>query len=164
MMALQETRFHSPYEGSISFEEMLGKIIAFVEHEPKKRYKIVVGSDSASENPVPIVTAVLVWRIGNGGTYFLHKSKPEVYHTRRDRIIAETMSSIMLAQELRTHLSKRLGDNFLWDGNEIHADVGEKGETRKYIKEVTGLIAGVDFVPVIKPYSWCASSVADRHT
>ncbi len=44
----------------------------------------------------------------------------------------------------------------------IHADVGEQGKTRE--KEVTGLIKGHGFEPMIKPYSFAASVVADRYT
>ncbi|MBI1999043.1 MAG: hypothetical protein HYS74_00100 [Parcubacteria group bacterium] len=156
--------FSSPAAQPLSFDDMIEGIVAFIAREPNRRYKVVVGSDSSARGMTSVITAVLVWRIGNGGTYFFHRTRPTVYHTQRDRIIAETMNSIMLAQEIRSRLVDRLGNNFLWDGSEIHADIGENGDTKKFIKEVTGLIRGVDFVPVIKPYAWCASTVADRHT
>ena len=44
----------------------------------------------------------------------------------------------------------------------IHADVGKNGATKDMIKEVTGLILGNGFTPMIKPESFAASSVADR--
>ena len=46
----------------------------------------------------------------------------------------------------------------------IHADVGENGATKDMIKEVTGLIRGNGFEPKIKPYSFAASTVADRYS
>ncbi|MBZ9569369.1 hypothetical protein KJA16_00415 [Patescibacteria group bacterium] len=46
----------------------------------------------------------------------------------------------------------------------IHADIGEHGQTRDMIKEVTGLIRGNGFEPKIKPESYVASTVADRYS
>ena len=51
-----------------------------------------------------------------------------------------------------------------WDFSYIHADVGERGATREMIREVTGLIRGNGFEPLIKPYSFAASVIADRYT
>ena len=55
-------------------------------------------------------------------------------------------------------------EKFLWDGNEIHVDIGEGGPTKDLIEAVTGMIRGYQFIPVIKPYSFGAFSFADRHT
>lgn len=160
--------FYKPQHGSISFSEAVQEITEFIKKQPKHFYKVIVGSDSGASHLEPfettIITAVIVWRVGRGATYFLTKSPRQTFYTRRERIIGETMNSIMLAQELRSRLTSELGDEFLWDGNEIHADIGNVGETREFIREVTGLIQGFDFIPVIKPYSWGAASVADRHT
>jgi predicted RNase H-related nuclease YkuK (DUF458 family) len=46
---------------------------------------------------------------------------------------------------------------------EIHVDVGENGETKKMIQELVGIIRANDFEARTKPYSYAASSVADRH-
>jgi predicted RNase H-related nuclease YkuK (DUF458 family) len=46
----------------------------------------------------------------------------------------------------------------------IHADVGENGQTKDMIKEVTGLIKGNGFEPKIKPEAFVASIVADRYS
>ncbi|MEK7083182.1 MAG: ribonuclease H-like YkuK family protein [Patescibacteria group bacterium] len=43
-------------------------------------------------------------------------------------------------------------------------DIGPNGPTKELIDGVVGMIKGYDFVPVIKPYSFGASIVADRHT
>ncbi|GAF87411.1 unnamed protein product, partial [marine sediment metagenome] len=42
-------------------------------------------------------------------------------------------------------------------------DVGENGQTKDMIKEVTGLIRGTGFEPKIKPEAYVASTVADRY-
>jgi len=160
--------FYNTTCNALSLDEVVRHIADFVSYDKKQFYKVIVGSDSSagSIEPfcTPIITAVIVWRVGRGATYFLTKSRAETFYTRHDRIVRETMASLTLAQELRSRLCKILGDEFLWDGNEIHADIGNGGESRDFIKEVTGLIRGYDFVPVIKPSAWGASCVADKHT
>jgi len=47
---------------------------------------------------------------------------------------------------------------------EIHIDIGQRGETRAMIQEVVGWVTSVGYTVKIKPYSYGASSVADRLT
>ena len=47
---------------------------------------------------------------------------------------------------------------------QIHVDIGKKGETRGLITEVVGMIRGNGYDVKIKPDSFGASKVADRHT
>lgn len=167
MQEINAITFHTPRFERLDFYKTMDAAVNFVKQDPRSRYKIIIGSDTSAYRTEPlttsIITAVIVWRVGKGAVYFWTKSMPRVFHTRRDRIIGETMASLMLAQEIRSCLKDMIGDEFLWDGNEIHADVGSTGETRVYIREVTGLIRGFNFEPVIKPQAWCASVVADRH-
>lgn len=148
----------------MSFDDMITSIKHFVGREPSRFYKIIVGTDSEARSPATLVTAVTVWRVGNGGIHFWEKSKERKFHTLRERIWQEALNSILLAQELRSRLQKELGDEFFWDGNEIHVDIGERGPTKDLIDSVVGMIKGYNFLPVIKPYAFGASTVADRHT
>jgi uncharacterized protein len=159
-----EIVFFSQTLGKIVVEKVVEEIVKFVKNEPRRFYKIVIGSDSHSSSPTTLVTAVTIWRVGNGAIHFWTKSEPRVFHTLRDRVWQEALNSITLAQELRSRLQKALGDEFFWDGNEIHVDIGENGPTRELIDGIKGMIRGYNFEPVIKPYSFGASVVADRHT
>jgi predicted RNase H-related nuclease YkuK (DUF458 family) len=47
---------------------------------------------------------------------------------------------------------------------EFHIDIGKKGETKVLINEMVGMVKGLNFVPKIKPDSFCASCFADRYT
>jgi len=47
---------------------------------------------------------------------------------------------------------------------EIHIDVGDRGEPRDMIKEVVGMVTGSGDQARIKPDSFGASNVADKHT
>jgi hypothetical protein len=164
MSPITETTFHSQTFGSLSFSGVLQEIIKFIKKEPEHFYKIIIGTDSPAMNPVSLVTAVTVWRVGNGAIHFWTKSAEKKFATLQDRVFQEAINSITLAQELRSRLQEKLGDDFFWDGNEIHVDIGKNGPTRELIDGVVGMIKGYNFTPVIKPDAFGASTIADRHT
>ncbi len=163
-MSIEEAIFKSETHGIIKLPQVMGEIKKFIERDPQRFYKIIVGTDSHPATPTVLVTAITVWRIGNGAIHFWTESEKRSFHTMRDRVWQEAISSITLAQELRELLREELGDDFFWDGNEIHVDMGENGPTKEFVASVEGMIRGYDFQPVIKPFSFGASSVADRHT
>ena len=148
---------------SLDLEEVVLNVHNFVKLEPKKKYKIIVGTDSAARDEVNFITAITIWRVGNGGIHFWTSSEKTKCGSLRDRIYRETIHSITLAQELRGSLKEKLGDEFFWD-DQIHIDVGENGPTKDFIDSVVGMVTGYGFEAVIKPFSFGASSVADRHT
>lgn len=156
--------FHSQTFGILSPEEVVGEIVLFIQKEPEHFYKIIVGTDSQASSPAALVSAVTIWRVGNGAIHFWTKSEARNFYSLRERLTQEAINSITLAQEIRGRLQKSLGDEFFWDGNEIHVDIGENGPSKELIDTIKGMIKGYDFKPVIKPYSFGASVVADRHT
>jgi len=113
--------------------------------------------------------AVVVLRKGEGGRFFLRKihygeQERKRFQNWKMRILQEVMLSCEFALFLREELEQRIKEleNFDYEFKYIHADVGETGDTRNMIKEVTGLIKGNGFEPVIKPGSYVASGVADK--
>lgn len=163
-MSSGEITFYSQTLGKLTLTEVIEEIHAFVKNEPARFYKIIIGTDSESADKVALVSAITVWRVGNGAIHFWTKSEERKFATLRDRIWQEAINSITLAQELRSRLQNKLGDEFFWDGNEIHVDIGENGPTRELIDGVIGMIRGYNFQPVVKPFAFGASVVADRHT
>ncbi len=160
----EDIRFFSETKGLLGFSGVLKEIRAFIECRPDRIYKIIIGSDSEASGLAHIVTAVTIWRVGNGAIHFWTKSEEKKFGSMRDRIWQEAISSITLAQEFRSRLGDELGSDFFWEGNEVHVDIGHNGPTKELIDGVVGMIKGYHFVPVIKPYSFGASIVADRHT
>lgn len=161
---LNET-FFSPTKGALSLQEVLQEMVAYMKETPEKKYEVVVGCDSsATEDPTfPVVIVVL--RKKAGGRFFLrrvhYESRP--FPSRRQRIMEEVMLSCQLALWLRENFAAKAAEQGVdYEFKYIHADVGENGITRDMVKEVTGLIRGNGFEPKIKPYSFAASSVADR--
>ena len=148
----------------MALERVIEETLAFIRREPERFYKIIIGTDSAATDAASLVTALTIWRVGNGAIHFWTRTEMKKFGSMRDRIWAEAIRSITLAQEMRGRLQTALGDEFFWDGNEIHVDIGANGPTKELIDSVSGMIRGYNFTPVIKPYSFGASIVADRHT
>ena len=160
---MSNSKFFNILGAELGLDEVVRAISDFVKLKPQRKYKIIVGTDSAARSDVQFVTAVTIWRVGNGGIHFWTRSEKTHCHDLRERIYKETMHSITLAEELRGQLKEKLGDEFFWD-DQIHIDVGENGPTREFIDTVVGMVRGYGFDAVIKPYSFGASIVADRHT
>lgn len=160
-----EPRFHSWSKGTLTLERVFDEILGYIKSQPERSYQIIIGSDSAARSPVSLITAVTIRRVGNGAVHFWVESDKKIFHTFRDRIYEEAMQSITLAQEIRSGLREKFGEEFLWDEKiQVHIDVGENGPSRELIDQVVGMVKGFGFQAVIKPASFGASQVADRHT
>ncbi len=149
----------------LTIQQVVQAIIDFMKLDPRRRYKITIGTDSEllSTGQADFVTAVVVHRVGNGGRYFWRRFEFGKFHTLRDRIIHEVLVSLELGKAVLLEL-KNIGEANLpkWDF-EIHADVGENGPTKVMIQEVVGMIRAHNFAAITKPMSYAASNVADRH-
>ena len=161
-------KFHSPSKGIMEISDIVSEVASFVDEEPTKFYRLVIGTDSQTrkingESEIDFVTAIIVHRIGRGARYFWKKEKrngrPPVL---RDKIYTETLMSLQTAQEIVPKIRKVVSPA-KYD-LEIHIDVGPLGPTREMIREVVGMVNGNGFVAKTKPDSWGASSVADKHT
>jgi hypothetical protein len=154
--------FNSSLGIKITAEEVVKEIIAYMHAEPARHYRVTIGTDSELLNTknADFVTAIVVHRVGNGGRYFWRRFVLGKFHTLRDRIIREVLISLEVAQEILTELKKSDLPEFEF---EIHADIGANGPTNAVIQEVMGMIRAHNFEGKMKPESYAASNVADRH-
>ena len=151
--------------GMISFDNLIEKLVEFVKEKPEREYKIVVGTDSRADKRVRFITAVAILRVRNGARYFWTRSEEVFAPTMRERIYKEAMYSIAFTQELKSRLKDKLGEEYFWDQKiSVHLDVGKKGPTKELIDGVVGMVKGYGFEAVIKPDSFGAFVLADRHT
>lgn len=164
-------KFESLTHGQLSPDEVLQMIKDFLEENPKSEYSLVIGTDSheitgsnLKSRKINLVTAVVVHRRGFGGKYFWNRKSVENIHSLREKIYAETMTSLNFASTFVPLLKKKLNGQSPNYNLEIHIDVGEHGDTREMIKEVVGMVTGSGFVAKTKPYAYGASYVADKHT
>lgn len=157
--------FHSPSRGSVSFEEMLSAVIEHIKADPGSDYKLIIGTDSQEREQVTFVSAVIIHRLGKGARYFYRRKRLQKFYSMQQRILYEASLSLALASRLAEGLAEKLsGDGQDGLNVEVHLDVGLAGETRTLIRDVVGMITGSGFNAKIKPESFGASKVADRHT
>jgi predicted RNase H-related nuclease YkuK (DUF458 family) len=165
----KEGYFFNPTKGDLTFEQTIEEIFAYMDKAPKSEYEIVVGCDSASLEYPRFPATIVVRRLGAGGRFFLKQINygNRKFYNFKQRILQEVALSCELALELRDALELRrllAPRNLKWEFCHIHADVGERGATREMVREVTGLIRGNGFEPMIKPFSFAASAIADKYT
>ena len=126
-------------------------------------YEIIVGSDSQKikTGGYDFVSALIIHRIGAGGIYFW---KRQIYTKKislKERIYMEATMSLTTSE----NFVKFFKTNGISKYNiQIHVDIGKNGETRDLISEVVGMIRSSGYEVKIKPDSYGASKVADRHT
>ena len=167
----KDTVFKSLSKDYHTFEKVYQEILGFIKADRNSSYKISVGTDSQVKSKTVFVSCIHVHRIGKGAIGFLHKSvinRPIV--NLREKIYLETCASLQIAYLFDNEMMRRLR-SIVGGGNEkkgvtfeFHIDVGTKGKTKKLINEMVGMVRGLEFVPRIKPDSYCASSFADRYT
>lgn len=165
-----EGYFYNPTRGNLSAQEAIEEMIKYIEEKPDRSYDIIVGCDSSSGEEPHFPVAVAILRKGEGGRFFLKKIKyPASINKKfvnwRTRILEEVLLSCDLALFLRENLKKQVQEKDLrYQFRYIHADIGENGQTKDMVKELTGLIRGNGFEPKIKPEAYVASVVADRYS
>ncbi len=177
--AVELEYFYSPTSGRVSLETMVKEIVSYIKEDPTQRYQVVVGTDSPGTMIADFVTAVIVRRIGHGGRYWWQRTLPKEFHQLldRERIYFEVTRSINVATLLTDKLKQyfELTPKVKTEGDisvsyhfsiafEVHIDVGENGATKNMISEVVGMVRGYGFDAKMKPESYGASVVADRHT
>lgn len=155
--------YHSPTYGQLDQAQLVTRMRGFVLADTERNYRLIIGSDSLPSHggQVYLVTAIVLHRVGNGGIYFWRRQLSPKLHTLRERMYAEALSSIAMAQRL-----ERIAElqPLLRGSIEIHVDVGEDGPTREMIQELVGMIVAHGYRARTKPESFAASKVADRHT
>jgi predicted RNase H-related nuclease YkuK (DUF458 family) len=153
--------FTSPSYGKLTLYQVIEMMKCYIQEEPKHKYKIVIGTDSQTSKGATIfVSAVVLHRVGKGARFFFQKEVDKPNTNLYQRIYKETEMSLQLVSTLKEQKIELLSDWPL----EIHLDIGQKGETRKFIKELVAWVTSVGYVAKIKPQSYGASYVADRFT
>lgn len=157
---MEDRFFNSCDNKKLTLKQLIREVFNFIQEKPQSSYKLVIGTDSLNTlDHSDFVTAIIILRVGNGGRYFWRRIKDKNFKSLRERIYKEVYLSLEIGQGLLKLLEK----NKFYDFDlEIHVDVGQNGETRSLINEVTGLVRGCGFVIKTKPESFAASNVADH--
>ena len=126
------------------------------------KYQIIVGTDSQKmkKNKYDFVSALIIHHIGSGGIYFWRRQIIDRTIPLKERIYQEAMMSIQTSENFINFFKLNGISKY---NIQIHVDIGTNGETRDMINEVTGMIRSNGFDVKIKPDSYGASKIADRH-
>jgi hypothetical protein len=154
--------FNSSSGEQLSASAVVSELIAYMRERPLSPYRITIGTDSQllHNGVADFVSAIVIHRVGNGGRYFFRRFHGKNFFTLRDRIIHEVLTSLELGTQILELLREHPRLQFEF---EIHADVGEHGPTKAMLQEVIGMIRAYNFEAKVKPESYAASSIADRH-
>jgi hypothetical protein len=90
-MAIKDGLFVSPTKGFLSPEDAVGEISNFINEDPGRFYRVVIGSDSQThrvngQDEISFVTALIIHREGHGARYFWRKEKVNKRPILRDKI------------------------------------------------------------------------------
>lgn len=160
-------KFNNPTQGELVFSRVIEEVAVFMKEKPQAHYRLMIGSDSKGTPELDIVSVIAIHRVGNGGRYFWYRQGRDRIHTLRQKIYAEVEASLELAGIVLPAFRSAMGiiqtETEMPFDFEIHVDVGQFGETRELIREVTGMVTGYGYEVMIKPQSAAATNVADRH-
>ena len=153
--------FISPTKGRLTFEETFDDIMAFVHDMPDEEYKLIIGTDSQVNGDTCFVSAIVIHRVGRGARYYYCREHETIGTGLRQRIFYEASKSLDLASQVAHKLAE---NGYAALNIEIQLDVGVNGKTKEHIRDIVGMISGTGFSARIKPDSYGASKVADKHT
>ncbi len=155
--------YQSPTYGKVDLIKLQEVISSFMSQDKKGKYEIIVGTDSQKikKGGYDFVSALIIHHVGFGGIYFWQRQVLDKTISLKERIYREAIMSLETSEKF-VDLFKKNGISKY--NIQIHVDIGKNGETRELIQEVTGMIRGSGYDVKIKPDSYGASKVADRHT
>lgn len=148
----------SPTFGVVTFESMCWQIRRYISKEPNAQYRLTIGTDSQNHDMTKVVLVIAICRIGKGGIYFYDIGKVALIDSIRRKIFYETNVSLEVAKRIYENLNP-LSKNI---DIEVHVDISEEGKSGILMPEVTGWVTGSGFKCIAKPYSYAASSIANR--
>jgi predicted RNase H-related nuclease YkuK (DUF458 family) len=145
-----------------TMKELLEWLRAAEEIKYSDPYKVIVGTDSHLHGcEFRFVTVVLMYKEGKGGNYWytLSFDRRENYKgAQQNRMYREVEISLSLSDKL-------LEEGIVVD--EVHLDVSpeDAGEFTSTISDgLKGYVKSRGYFPVIKPASYVANAVADKHS
>jgi len=155
--------YHSPTYGKIDLERLKKIVSSFMSGDKKAKYEIIVGTDSQKieKNKYDFVSALIIHRVGWGGIYFWKRLVQDKKISLKEKIYQEATMSLETSENFVNFFKTNGISKY---DIQIHVDIGHNGETRDLITEVVGMIRGSGYEVKIKPDSYGASKVADRHT
>lgn len=161
--------FRSASGQAMTMDEIIDKIARFILKDPDASYEFTVGTDSQNHGQTKMVEVIAVHRKGNGGIYFYNIEYVRRISNLKQKINEETSRSLNIANGLIERLELRLYEDDVDISDldvsfQIHCDIGRCGKTSMLIQEITGWVTSCGYVCLIKPDSYTASGIANKHS
>ncbi len=140
------------------------QILSLIEEHTFSSGSIFIGTDSfLTKNYCTFATAICLHGADeqSGGRYFILKKRTsgKQFKTLLNRILAEVEKTVKLAIKISEECPEAK--------IELHIDISAAGTntaTGKYADVLTGYAKSAGFSCKIKPNSWAAHSIADKHS
>lgn len=144
-----------------NLNEVFSRIKNFIK-DYESTFKLIIGTDSLyRKTGTKYITAIVLYKVGNGGVIFYTKK----FETKRigisARIMQETSNSVEILQKLK---ESELLDLIGLENIEVHIDCGENGKSRTILSCAKNYIESLGFFAAVKPNAWGASTIADKWT
>ncbi|WP_251551536.1 ribonuclease H-like YkuK family protein [Neobacillus muris] len=167
--------FQNLQEKRMTFEQVMEKILKFMESDPRGNYRLMVGTDSqVHKTYTRFITGIVIQNVGKGVWACIHKVViPRRMNHLHERIslelsLTEEIVSMFTDQEKNAMISIVLpylyqGATFSMEG---HIDIGsgKRNKTSEFVKEMVARMESMGVEPKIKPDAFVASSYANRYT
>lgn len=151
----------TPNKEHVFWQEIINNINYVVNQDIQ--HMITVGADSQTyENLTVYIVVICIVSDCEPfkRNYYFSKIKEEKEYSLYNRIYKEAKLSIDIATAIKDLTSSACNID-------VHLDVSSpeaKAKTSKYAKGLMHLVNAFDFDVSIKPNSWAASSIADKHS
>ena len=149
---------YTPAQEELTVSEMIDLLYDEIRNNPEDSFCLSIGTDSMTYKDTFFVLAVVLYRVGKGGTFFYKRMKHDAVKILRDKLYDETEISIEAINLIREQLLKR-NENI-----SVHLDIGENGPTKVLIPELEGWVAALGYDYAIKPNSYAASTIANIYS
>jgi len=147
----------------LTFSEVVESVRAFNELPDSK---IIVGADSQKINKrrgFSFVTVVCCITEGKGAHYFYWKKYRKPH--RNMQLQAELSWKMWQeAEDITKTILALIKQGIDLSGIPTHHDLGYDGESRNHIKGILGMMKAYGYKPEIKPNSFVADAIADKHS
>jgi predicted RNase H-related nuclease YkuK (DUF458 family) len=144
-------------------EEVLKKIVTAL-NDGQNEHQIIVGTDSnANGRQYKFVTVLAIYKVGKGGDYYyLASHEPRATFrggNHKMRLFQEVAKSIEVADMIRDVSGITV--------TEIHVDASPSDLndfSSEFSDQLKGYVIASGYNVKIKPMSWVANCVADKHS
>ena len=158
-MILDEYKWYSAAGELVSIKDIIEDIK--IAYKNNKATEIHVGTDSdPNGDKYANATGIAIRFPGKGCRYYWTRTylDPYTHNSLIIRLNAEVTQTIFIADALR----KKINDTHPIS---VHIDCNPdpKHNSGKYIKQLKSYAAGMGFNVIVKPDSWAASCIADKH-